>query len=942
MNKRITLKTMIVASFFVVSYFLNATAQTLSKTDKNIRASHKEKTVIFKVKSQYAGLCSESKIDDPQLTEVFTNLGMPVYKKLFPKAQRPETAFNQNNDRLVDLTLVYELYYHADISVAYAATLLMQTGKIVYADPHYIYSVNYTPNDPSIGSQYFLTNINAYNAWNINKGDTNVVIGIVDSGTDPDHPDLAANLKHNYADPVNGLDDDNDGYIDNFSGWDVSQNDNNTTVALTDHGSHVSGCAAAVTDNGTGVSSSGFKCKFLPVKAALDNTVGVIDNGYEGIVYAADHGVNIINCSWGGAGGGGFGQDVINYAVFNKNVTVIVSAGNSNNEAITYPSSYDNVFAIASTNSLDERSGFSSYGSFVDMCAPGSGIYSTVYNNAYTSMSGTSMASPIAAGCAGIIKSQFPTLTALQIGELLRVTADNIYGVSNNINYANKLGSGRINLFKALTVSSPSVRFINRLTYDGNDNAYIAGDTIRLAGVYKNFLAPTTNLTATLSTTNPFVTILNNVNTLGAIATLDSIDNYQTPFTIKVNSNAPINTYVQFKITYSDGTYSDFEILFLPVNVDYINVAINKVGLTVTSKGRLGWNNDNQQGGIGFTYNGSNLLYDGGLMIGTSSSTVSDVIRGSNGNPNDADFQSANRVSQLTPAIKSDFDTYGRFNDNVSSSPINVLVTHRSFAWANTGDDKYVIVQYTIKNNGTTAQSNLVAGLCFDWDIMNYSMNKTDEIVALQMGYAYSTEVSGLYAGVKVLTNGGFNHYGIDNISGGVGGIDVSGGFTTAKKYTTLTTPRANAGVTGSGNDILDVVATGPYTINAGDSIVVAFAIIAGEELSDISNSAINAQIKYDGITAISTIEAGNFSGISFQPNPASYQATLQFNLLKSSEVSIKLFNALGVEVSYTKENYQAGNHKVKFDTSAMSAGIYYAVLNSGTASQTIKLIISK
>lgn len=942
MNKIISLKTLAITAICIGSVVGVSNAQGSIKTEKNIRANHKAQTVIFKVKPQYQGYCSNTKIDDPQLIEVFNKLGMPVYSKLFPRAQRPETEFNQNHDRLVDLSLIYELHYNADVSVAAAINLLMQTGKVVYADPHYIHSVNYNPNDPSLGQQYFLTNINAFNAWNVNQGDTNVVIGIVDSGTDPNHPDLAGNLKHNYADPVNGIDDDNDGYVDNFSGWDVSENDNDATVGLTDHGSHVSGCAAAVTDNNTGVASSGFKCKFLPVKASLDNTVSSIDNGYESIVYAADHGANIINCSWGGAGGGAFGQDVINYAVFNKNVTVIVSAGNSNDEAVTFPSSYENVFAIASTSSNDGKSGFSSFGSFVDMCAPGSNIYSTVYNNSYTNMSGTSMASPIAAGGAGLIKAQFPNFTALQVGEQLRVTSDNIYAVSGNGTYANKLGSGRINLFKALTVTSPSVRFINRQTYDGNDNAFVSGDTIRLAGVYKNFLSPTTNLVATLSTTNPFVTIINNTNTLGAIGTLDSLDNFLNPFTIRVKPTAPINTTVLFKITYSDGTYNDFEILYIPVNVDYINVAINKVGLTVTSKGRLGWNNDSQQGGIGFTYNGSNLMYDGGLMIGTSASKVSDVIRGTGGNANDADFQSVSRVTQIVPAVKSDFDTYGRFNDVPAASPINLLVTHRSYAWANTGDDKYVIVEFTIKNSGTTAQSNLYAGLGFDWDIMDYTMNKTNEDISLGLGYAYSTQASGLYAGVKVLTSGGFNHYGIDNIAGGAGGIDIANGFTTAQKYTTLSTARANAGVTGAGNDVLDVVSTGPYSINAGDSIIVAFAVIAGDELTDLTTSAVNAQIKYDGITAVSSIGTAGFSGISFQPNPASNFAVLNFQLSRLALVNVSLYNSMGAKVDQLSGNYAAGKQTIKFDTSKLSAGVYHAVVNSETNSQTVKLIIQK
>ena len=168
------------------------------------------------------------------------------------------------------------------------------------------------------------------------------MIGIIDTGTDPDHPDLAANLKHNYADPINGLDDDGDGYVDNFNGWDLGESDNDATVNANTHGSHVSGCAAAVTDNGVGVASPGFNCKFLPVK--ISNAGGTLTMGYEGIVYAADHGCNVINCSWGGGGGGALGQNAIDYATINKDALVVCAAGNNSSNQTFYPAAYNYVF----------------------------------------------------------------------------------------------------------------------------------------------------------------------------------------------------------------------------------------------------------------------------------------------------------------------------------------------------------------------------------------------------------------------------------------------------------------------------------------------------------------------------------------------------------------------------------------------------------------------
>jgi serine protease len=177
---------------------------------------------------------------------------------------------------------------------------------------------------------------------------------------------------------------------------------------------------------------AGFKCKLMGIKSSADNDTrgpggqGYIITGYEGIRYAADRGCAVINCSWGGGGGGQFEQDVITYATVNKNALVVCAAGNESSSGSFYPASYKYVLSVASTNSSDVRSSFSNYGNNIDICAPGSSIYSTLWNNSYATFDGTSMASPIAAGVCAIVKSQFPTYTAMQVGEKVRVNCDNI------------------------------------------------------------------------------------------------------------------------------------------------------------------------------------------------------------------------------------------------------------------------------------------------------------------------------------------------------------------------------------------------------------------------------------------------------------------------------------------------------------------------------------
>jgi serine protease len=821
--------------------------------------------LIIKLDPAFRSNARTNGVQHAALTSALQAIGASSISKKFPAKAAPASSTNRNGQRMADLSLIYEVAYSSTLPLEKIINQLMNTGILAYAEPKYLPKLHYTPNDPNMGLQYFLGKIQAYDAWDISKGDTSVVIGITDTGTDTNHPDLAGNMKRNYADPINGIDDDGDGYTDNFTGWDLGENDNDPAVNASTHGSHVAGCAAAVTDNGTGVASPGFYSKYLPVKISDAN--GDLTEAYEGIVYAADHGCAIINCSWGGPGGGSFGQDIIDYATTNMNALVIASAGNDGTETENFPAAYEYVLSVGSTTNSDSKSNFSNYGSFIDVCAPGSNIYSTISNNNYTYQSGTSMSAPVASGAAAIVKAMNPTFSALQIGEQLRVTCDNIYSVPSNSLYIDRLGKGRINLFRSLTETGPSVRMQNLVITDNNDNTFVIGDTLNITGDIINFLAATTNLDVTVTTTSPWVTMIDNNTFVGALGTLASVDNNTDPFRFRINAGTPLNTKIRFRINFADAPYADFQLFDVTVNVDYINITINEVFTTITSKGRLCYNGEAQTEGLGFQYNGANLAYETGLMIGSSSTKVSDNVRATGANA-DNDFQSSLVVQRIIPTVASEFDLYGKFNDNPSNAPLPVQVTHKAYAWSTPGNTKFVIVEYSIKNSGASTQTNVHAGIFSDWDIQDYSQNKGDENAALKMGYVYNTLTGGLYAGIKLLTPTPFKHYAIDNLAG-QGGVNMTDGYDTAEKFTTLSTNRQQSGVNGGGNDVIDVVSTGPFTIPAGDSIVVAFALIAGDDLVDLNTSATNAQIKYDNLLSSVNSSYDALTQLQLYPNPA-------------------------------------------------------------------------
>lgn len=922
-------------------------------------------TIIFKLKPEF-----RNGIQDAKLTSVFNEIQTVDIGRIFPNHKQPVFSKPVGGQLPVDLSLIYELHFKSGIQLEQAINKLIATGMVQYAEPRYLnyeHAVKisikditevlapFNPNDPDItnfaSGMYYIGRIKCPDAWGVNtttaRGDSSTVIGIVDSGTDIDHPDLKSKIRYNYKDPINGTDDDNDGYVDNFRGWDISENDNNPNVDNSTHGSHVSGCAAAATNNNVGVASPGFNCTFLPVKCAKQASTTQINNGYEGIVYAADHGCHIINCSWGGPFGGQFGLDAVTYATINKNALVVASAGNANNEVQNFPGSFDLALCVASTTSTDSRSSFSTYGHTIDVCSPGSGIRSTVHNNTYTNMDGTSMASPICAGAAGIVKTFYPTYNALQIGEQLRATADDIYSI--NSTFKEKLGTGRINLYRAITETPTSVRMRPVNITDKNDDVFVVNDTLYIKGTIVNYLKATTNLTVTLSSTNTNVTVVKATQTPGAMASMGTFDvTDANAYKVFIKPGTPVNALIPFKLTFTDGSYTDYQYIDLTVNVDYINIAVNDVSSTNTSRGRIGWNNSDGTGGLGFTYKDSLLLYEAGLMIGVSSSKVSDNVRGSTSGSNDVDFVSVATVRDVIPAVKAEFETGGTFNDNGATSKIGIQVKHKTYAWTSAGNRKFIIFEYNIKNTSGGSLSNLYAGVFADWDITDKtaSNNKGATDAGNKLGYVYSTVGTKLYGGIRLLTKGPFLHYVIDNITGGAGGVDISDQtnyYSTPEKYTTLSTNRLTGGGTGGGNDVCNIVSSGPFTVAANDSVKVAFALLAGDDLNDLITSSQNAQIKYDGnITDIEAATKAVFSLKQNFPNPANAAKTIiEFNLPESTQAELNVYNAMGQKVM-TAFNAQMseGTHQWNLDVSGFHSGIYFYELKAGSNRAVMKMII--
>lgn len=324
-----------------------------------------------------------------------------------------------------DSKRVFRIYFDNANEVYAFINELSNLPEVEYAEQVPLLKPTYTPNDlrPAVGqnnNQWHLHKIKAQGAWDITTGSPNIVIGIVDDAVEMNHPDLSPN---------------------SAGGFDVSTNGSSPEPPTQQysHGTHVAGISGAATDNGRGVASIGFDTKIYGIKAT-DNPQYVTD-GYEGIAHAANEGVDIINMSWGGLGQSQTAQNVVNQ-INNEGILLVGGAGNNGDTQRFYPAAYENVVAVASSQQSDGKSGFSTYGNWIDITAPGSQILSlTPYGN-LTFASGTSMASPLVAGLLGLMKSVNPQMSNENLLQCLYNTSVDISAQNPGMN--GLLGAGRI------------------------------------------------------------------------------------------------------------------------------------------------------------------------------------------------------------------------------------------------------------------------------------------------------------------------------------------------------------------------------------------------------------------------------------------------------------------------------------------------------------------
>ncbi len=837
-------------NIILIAFTLIFSISVAQKTKRNSSSNYESKTVIIKVKDEFRADCKNDAIVNNRLEYIFGKVGVVSVIKEFPRQKKPVRAKHANGMAYTDLSLIYKLKYNSNDDPWIVIPHLLKTGMFEYAEPSFKFDLLYTPNDPQLIDLYYLDTINAYEAWGVTKGDTNVVIGISDTGFDIDHPDLVDNVKYNYLDPINGIDDDSDGYVDNYRGWDLGEEDSDPTAGASWHGIFVSGVAGASTDNNNQLAGVGFKCKLLPIK--ITDASGALTAAYKSIEYASEHGCSVVNCSWGSPNSwSAYGQDVVRKATVDNNCLVVASAGNSHATDKFYPASFDFALSVGGTDTLNQKwvqSGTegSNYNEEVDIVAPAISI--TRVNNGGGTLGsgrGTSFSSPMVAGAAAIVKSQFPGYSAIQVMEQLKATADDLSGIPFNSTYENTMGEGLLNMYRSVTETSHPGFFMDGLVYnDLQDGLFTDGEKIYIYGTLYNVLATSSAASKmTISTNSPYVEWIDSVRVFGAVPSGASGSTSGIPFSFKVKAGASPSTLVEFKIVFEDGAYDTKQIISTTLNVDYITTSVNDLAFTVGASGKLAYNVIGAQSqGVGLkVYGGNTILYQMGLLAAVDGVKSSFVL--------DGDWETNEGISYIYPGIESSLDISTSFKDDPAASSIGLKLKQKTLVWDDSDKRNFIIVEYNVINISGAPITGLNLGIFSDWDINAYNNNIAVYDSTIKTGYCY--EPSGIYAGVHILSDSLIQHYAFDN-DGSNSSINQYDGFTSAEQYTSVSggNGRDSAGV----SDVSQVVGVGGINILTGDSVTIAFAIVSDTTFFKFKEQVLESDTIYKSIRNIDLI----------------------------------------------------------------------------------------
>ncbi len=619
-------------------------------------------------------------------------------------------------------------YTPDEIPEHYAQRLMMAFPEIEIAEP--VYQPHFlmgdgTPNDPRIPDQELLETIRALEAWEIYDGDPDIVIGISDSGIFQQHMDLQGNLWKNPGEtPFNGLDDDGNGYVDDWEGCNFASAVDGSTPGVTigdGHGTAVAGIAGATANNDEGIVGTGNKCRIFPMKTQPNN--GGPSFLWESVVYAANMGFDVLNCSWGSFSYSEINRAIISYCV-SRDVAVVAGGGNHGDTRPHYPAGYAGVLGVGLTWDDDDVAEESAFGPNVRIMAPGQRALTTYNDNTYGRFDLTSSATPIVSGVVAQARGMHPDLSAVQALEFVRQCAVPILERNPEPEYAQILPN-RVDMLNVMTrdpFSTPSItaNYYELYDSDGQTSYAQAGRHTRLSIHLHNHLGAGQNLKFSLSIIGDVDNVLTVVNPTAEVAQFDSNSEMvfdELRFSQSGSSDAD---GVFFRIDISDGVdggYRDF--ILLPFDPEYrselrfTTFENNIVRFSMGDRGSIGFTGLTRAApGVGFQYGADrpgSILFQGGLIVTDRDGHVSSTVKSAD--PSVA----SNEFGALFPW--SDKTATSVVEDGGTNPNNYVGVQIRQKLRFQEADMSIVRLDLKILKTHLDQRYELAAGVYLDWDV---------------------------------------------------------------------------------------------------------------------------------------------------------------------------------------------------------------------------------
>ncbi len=900
------------------------------------------------------------------------------------------------NSGLPDLSRIYQIEFPDKYNVVIVSQEFAKDPNIEFAEPIPINYLLEVPNDSLYNQQWYLHNILAPLAWDIHKGedsDSVVVLSITDSGCRYLHPDMGQNIWNNLGedadgdghtfewngsswvfdpDDINNIDDDGNGFIDDLIGWNIYSNNMDPNDGY-GHGTAVSGLAGASTNNNIGVASISYNLKLMPVQVLNAQGGGTNTNAYNGLIYAAENGANVINCSWGGWPYSEANKEVVEYVSALGSI-IVAAAGNSYNDEPIYPACYPYVIDVAAVDSLNIRTSYSSYGAGVDVSSPGptssQPFIALNLSDGYGNPGlGTSFSAPIVTGLVGLIKSYHPTWTNDQIIQQLLYTTDNIDQF--NPGFEHMLGTGKINAYRSLAdsnvVITPELKLILTLIQNPTDTyskALYPDSTMNFSLRVQNcsHFLDANPLTIILTTDNPDVIIIDGTYSglIPANTVVDLLDEYQiqiapgaatalATLSFNASANLPVVAGSPFEVKFIINPRGCLVWEGVENGQDYSGefiknyLVVNSYPVLYTTESVLSYNGlDALFLSFGnFGQSGSNTVFDdvlaakvqeylesggkvyieGGDAIGYDQAgnvpllNLLGIASAQDGSNNPIDNLQG-QAGTLTEGVLFNSSTQVN-NDWIDLYSINSYgqVSFIEIPYGNVG----------VQSTGYYGQKDF----CFSYalsklvdrtypstrnELLQRILDYFDVVVPVEI-VSFTASVNGNSVLINWSTATETNNRGFDVQRSSEGTDYISLGFVNG--YGT-TTQQHNYSFTDKNLN------QGRYSYR-----LKQYDFDGSFHYSDVVKVDFNIPLKF--------VLEQNY------PNPFNPNTTIKFSLPESGKVILILFNLLGEEVAVVlNEEKEAGYHQVELNASNLPSGVYFYQIKANYFVETKKMILLK